>query len=131
MNSKPWQRHSHPPHLLSRCPCATVSKADSDGSQIPSWSIGAAVWISIGGLCSIAGGVVVYRMVYSDGNGNLTGCSPVVQLVASPGAADYGALWIGTPGVDPISFVAATNVGIKVDLITGTWTFNAEGFFPG
>jgi hypothetical protein len=111
-------------------PLRQVTAADSTAIGLPVWSIGKAVWLSVGGLCSVAGGRVTYRLIQLDGNGNLTGCSPVITLTAGTGSPDFGAQWIGIPASDPVVTVCSTALSLKVDSITGTWTFNAQAFVP-
>jgi hypothetical protein len=111
-------------------PLRTVAARDPDGSALTVWSIGEAVWLTIGGLCSLQSGLLLYRLLFFDSSGNLTGCSPTQQLQAASGAADFGTQWIGTPISDAAITVCSAGMALKVDSITGTWTLNASAFNP-
>lgn len=111
-------------------PLRTVSAPDADGSVLTRWSISKTMWLTIGGLCSIPSGLLSYRLLFFDYGGNLTGCSPNLELMAASGAADFGTQWIGTPLNETNILVSSTGMALKVDNVTGTWTLNASAFNP-
>jgi hypothetical protein len=108
----------------------TVSVPDVDASKLSYWPISGAVWVTIGGVCSQAAGSLVYRLIFSDDNGILTGVSPPVTLTAGAEGPDFGTQWLGTPSSDPTTAVAANRMALKVDAITGVWELNAQVSIP-
>jgi hypothetical protein len=108
----------------------TVSVPDVDATKLAYWTITGAVWITIGGLCSQAGGSLVYRLIFTEEHGILTGVSPPVTLTAGTGGPDWGTQWLGTPSSDPTVAVAANRMALKVDSITGVWELNAQASIP-
>jgi hypothetical protein len=112
--------------------CRFCTVKDADASVLPPWSVTGAVWMSLGGHCSTAGGSITFRLVFSDTEGNLTGVSGPFTLTAATGAPDWGAAWLGTPGAGgtPSLSVAADQMILKVDAITGNWQITSQGFYP-
>jgi hypothetical protein len=111
-------------------PNNTVSVPDVDATKLSYWPITGAVWATIGGLCSQAGGSLVYRLIFTDHDGVLTGVSPPVTLTAGAGGPDFGTQWLGTPNADPTTAVAANRMALKVDAIVGVWELNAQVSIP-
>jgi hypothetical protein len=108
----------------------TLSVPDPDATKLSYWPITGAVWITIGGLCSQAGGTLVYRLIFTDNNGILTGVSPQVTLTAGAEGPDFGTQWLGTPSSEPTTAVAANRMALKVDSIVGVWEINAQVSIP-
>jgi hypothetical protein len=94
------------------------------------WTITGAAWVSLGATCSVAGGSVTFRLVCTDIDGAPTTCSPPLSWTSSPGPADFGALWLGTPSEWPVYSVCADLLYLKIDAIVGAWTFNLQAFVP-
>lgn len=108
----------------------TISAVDTDATKVPYWPITGALWISLGATANAPGSAITFRLLFFDCAGNLTGCMPTTTYTAAAGGADAGAAWIGTP-TDPVpSNVCADRMAVKVDAVTGVWTFAAQAFFP-
>ncbi len=113
-------------------PARTIKSADTDATQVPSWTITGAVWVSIGATCAQASGNLTFRLVFSDSNHNLTGVSPPFTLTSSAGPADWGSVWLGTPTGNSLESIPVTAdlMMLKVDSVVGTWTIASQSFTP-
>jgi hypothetical protein len=110
-----------------------ITEPDTDASQVETWTITGAAWVSIGATCSTAGGSITFRVVFTDVAGNLTGVSPSYTLTTTSTLADWGPVWLGTPTPDtplPTVNTCADFMRLKADAVTGTWTVSSQSFMP-
>ncbi len=109
-----------------------VTAVDPDASQVPSWTISGAVWVSIGATCAQSSGSITFRLVFCDANGNLTGVAPPFTMTSGSGPADWGSAWLGTPQGSSLESipVCADRMILKIDSIVGTWMIAAQSFIP-
>lgn len=110
---------------------STRQAPDPDASQLDYWPITGAVWATIGTTCTAAGHAMTYRLIFTDTTGTITGVSPPCTVTSAAGPADFGTVWLGTPGGSECSFnICGDRMALKVDSITGVWTLNAQTFTP-
>jgi len=111
-------------------PGNVVAACDSDATMLPYWPITGGVWAMIGATCNQASGSITYRLIFTDACGVLTGVTAPMTLTSSPGPADFGSEWLGTPNQEPCVNICADRMAMKVDAVVGEWTVNAQVFTP-